>query len=69
MITTFDLTQIHERNAEMRREAAANRLARKARANRQEQPYVVRELSWVFARFLNAQDSPASAPATQGDAN
>ena len=60
---------IREHHESLRREAARVRPAPMANANRETTPYVVRDLSWEFARFLETQDFPASAYATPNSAN
>ena len=52
---------------EIGHEVAANRLARVAHKNRERRPYVVRDLSWELARYLDTQDFPAGAPAITND--
>jgi hypothetical protein len=46
-----------QRSEEIRQELAADRLEKMARENRETRPYVVRDLSWELARFLDTQDS------------
>jgi hypothetical protein len=46
-----------QRSEEIRQELAADRLKKMARENRETRPYVVRDLSWELARFLDTQDS------------
>ena len=46
-----------QRSEEIRQEIAADRLEKMARENRETRPYVVRDLSWELARFLDTQDS------------
>jgi hypothetical protein len=46
-----------QRSEEIRQELAADRLEKMARENRKTRPYVVRDLSWELARFLDTQDS------------
>lgn len=55
---------IREHYEDLRREAARVRPAPIARANRAMRPYVVRDLSWELARFLDAETASASASAT-----
>jgi hypothetical protein len=45
------------RPEEIRREVAAIRLGKAAREDRETRPYVVRDLSWEFARYLDTLDS------------
>lgn len=54
--------------AENGREAVADRQA-KADGYPEPTPYVVRDLSWELARFLDAEDSVASSFATPDDPN
>jgi hypothetical protein len=42
---------------EIRREITAEGLTRIARENRETRPYVVRDLSWEFARYLVTEKS------------
>ena len=60
---------IREHHESLRREAARVRPAPMANANRETTPYVVRDLSWEFARFLEAEDSKASTYATPDGSN
>jgi hypothetical protein len=46
-----------QRSEEIRQELAADRLEKMARENRETRPYVVRDLSWELARFLDTQES------------
>jgi hypothetical protein len=46
-----------QRSEEIRQELAADRLEKMARENRKTRSYVVRDLSWELARFLDTQDS------------
>ena len=55
---------IHEHYEDFRREAARVRPAPMEREDHEARPYVVRDLSWELARFLETQDFPASAYAT-----
>ena len=50
-----------QRPEEIRREVAAIRLEKAARKDRRTRPYVVRDLSWELARFLDAEDLPPVA--------
>ena len=52
------------RHQENRREVAVERPTRMARANRETRPYVVRDLSWELARYLDTESLSASASAT-----
>jgi hypothetical protein len=53
-----------QRREEIRKEVAAARLAKVARENRETRPYVVRDLSWELARYLDTEIFSASASAT-----
>ena len=53
-----------QRREEIEQEVAVARLARLARANSETRPYVVRDLSWEFARYLDTESSSASASPT-----
>jgi len=55
---------IREHYEDLRREAARVRPAPIARANRARRPYVVRDLSWELARYLDTQDFPPSGSTT-----
>ena len=59
------LRRAHE---EIRREAAVERPSRMAREDLETEPYVVRDLSWELARYLDTQSFPASASAAQSGA-
>jgi hypothetical protein len=50
-----------QRHGETRQEVANIRLAKAAREDREMRTYVVRDLSWEFARYLDTADSTASA--------
>ena len=52
---------IYELREDLRREAARGRPAHMEREDHETRPYVVRDLSWELARFLETQDFPASA--------
>jgi hypothetical protein len=50
---------------EIGREITVEGLPKMARENRERRPYVVRDLSWEFARYLDSTESfSASTPAT-----
>ncbi len=53
---------------EMRREAAVERQARMAREERERRPYVVRDLSWELARYLDREIFSESDSATPNSA-
>jgi hypothetical protein len=56
---------LRQRPEEMRREAAVQHPTRVAREEREIGPYVVRDLSWELARYLDTEDfSAASASET-----
>jgi hypothetical protein len=46
-------------------EVATGRPTEMVREDREPDPYVVRDLSWEFARYLDAEDSLASVSTTQ----
>ena len=50
-----------QRHEEIRREVAVVRPTRVAREERQSRPYVVRDLSWELARYLDTEEVSASA--------
>ena len=56
-------------NEEIKQEGAATRLAGMAHENRQPRPYVVRDLSWELARYLDAETVSAIASASSNGAN
>jgi hypothetical protein len=60
-LSEYEVSRQHRE--EIRQEVAANRLAGVARAKRETRPYVVRDLSWELARYLDAEVSSASAGA------
>jgi hypothetical protein len=68
MYVSIDRELSRHRCEEIRREVAANRLAGVARANRERRPYVVRDLSWELARYLDAEGFSASASTTPKNA-
>jgi hypothetical protein len=49
---------------EIRHEVATARLEKLAHANREPRPYVVRDLSWELARYLDTESFSASPSAT-----
>ena len=53
-----------QRHEKTRREVAVERPTRMERENRETRPYVVRDLSWELARYLDTQAFSASASAT-----
>jgi hypothetical protein len=61
-LAEYEALQPHE---EIQREAATEHPAVTARANRETRPYVVRDLSWELARYLDTQTFPASAYPTR----
>ena len=65
--TVHQVTRQHYEN--LRREAAKVRPAPMAHANHETRPYVVRDLSWELARFLDSETFPASAFAAPDSAN
>jgi hypothetical protein len=60
---------IREHYEDLRREAARVLPAPMEREDHEARPYVVRDLSWELARFLETQDFPVSAYATPNSAN
>ena len=61
-----DLQQRHE---EIRREVVVARPEKMARANRETRSYVVRDLSWELARYLDTEESfSAISSAASGSA-
>ena len=61
-LVEYEVSRQHRE--ETRQEVALARLARVARTDRERRPYVVRDLSWEFARYLDKEGFSASAPAT-----
>ena len=57
------------RPEEIRQEVAMARLEKMARENRETRPYVVRDLSWELARYLDPERFSASASATPNGAS
>ena len=53
-----------QRHEEIRHQAAVERQTTVAPEKRETRPYVVRDLSWEFARYLDTQDFSASVSAT-----
>ena len=53
-----------QRNGEDRPEGATDRLSMRPREDGRTRPYVVRQLSWELARYLDAEGFSASASAT-----
>ncbi len=64
MYVSIDRELSRHHREEIRREVATNRLARVARANRERRLYVVRDLSWELALYLDAEGFSASASTT-----
>jgi hypothetical protein len=60
---------LHQCPEEIRQEVAVARLEKMARANCQARSYVVRDLSWELARYLDMQSHSASASATPSSAS
>ncbi len=54
---------LRQRHEEIRREVPVERPTRMAREKRETVPYVVRDLSWELARYLDTEDFSASASA------
>ena len=53
-----------QRREEIRKEVAVARPEKMARANRETMPYVVRDLSWELARYLDTESFSATTSAT-----
>jgi hypothetical protein len=63
----YSLTEygpLTQRNGEDRLEGATDHPSKSAREDRRTGPYVVRDLSWELARYLDAEDLSAGASAT-----
>jgi hypothetical protein len=60
---------IREHYEDLKREAARFRPAPMEREDHETRPYVVRDLSWELARFLDSETFPASTFATPYGAN
>ena len=60
---------IREHYEDLRREAARVSPAPMEREDHEARPYVVRDLSWELARFLDSEAFPASAYAIPNSAN
>ena len=58
-----------QRNGEDRLEGATQRPSKRAREERRTRPYVVRDLSWGLARYLDAGDFSAGTSATPNTAS
>ena len=69
MYASIDRELSRQHREEIQREVAANRLTRVARAKRERRPYVVRDLSWELARYLDAEVSSASASTPSNSAS
>jgi hypothetical protein len=63
MHVSIDQELSRQHREEIWQEVAANRLALMAHGGREPRPYVVRDLSWELARFLDAEEFSASVPA------
>jgi len=62
----------HQHPEEIRQEVAVARLEKTARDERQRRSYVVRDLSWELARYLDTKKSfsaSASAPSNSASGN
>jgi hypothetical protein len=53
-----------QRREEIRKEVAVARPEKMARENRETRPYVVRDLSWELARYLDTESFSSNASAT-----
>jgi hypothetical protein len=60
---------LRQRREGSRREVAVEHPARVAREKRETRPYVVRDLSWELARYLDTEDFSASVSATPTSAS
>ena len=60
--TEYDIGR--QRREDIRQEVAVGRLEKLARANREISPYVVRDLSWELARYLDTEIFSANPSAT-----
>lgn len=58
-----------QRPEEIQQEITANRMESELRANRETRPYVVRDLSWELARYLDSESFLVSASATPDSAS
>ena len=58
-----------QRNDEVRAEVALGRPTTIAPEDRETGPYVVRDLSWELARYLDTETVPASASAASNSAS
>ena len=67
MIANTDIPQTHERREEIRRRAAMERPETMVRANREPRPYVVRDLSWELASYLETENVPAASGRADGN--
>ena len=69
MYGTAEYEVLRQPHGEIRREGAIDLARRMARENRETRPYVVRDLCWELARFLDTEDSQAIGLATLDGAN
>jgi hypothetical protein len=60
---------LRKRHEEIQREIAIEHLTRMARAHHETRPYVVRDLSWALARYLDTENFSASTSATSDSTN
>jgi hypothetical protein len=60
---------LHQCPEEIRQEVAVARLEKMTRANCETRSYVVRDLSWELARYLDTQSHSASASAPPSSAS
>jgi hypothetical protein len=56
---------LRQRRKEIRHELAVARLEKLGRANRETRPYVVRDLSWELARYLDTEIFSEDTPQTR----
>jgi hypothetical protein len=64
MYSLAEYELLTQRNGEDRLEGATGQPSKSAREERRTRPYVVRDLSWELARYLDAENFSASASAT-----
>ena len=69
MYGTAEYEVLRQSHQEIQREGAIDHLGRTARENRETRPYVVRDLSWELAPFLDTEDFQAIGLAAQDSSN
>jgi hypothetical protein len=67
MYVSMDQELSRQHREKIRQEVAANRPAGVAQRGREPRPYVVRDLSWEFARYRDEEVFSANALATSND--